>query len=103
MKECWNVMVPELSVSDFEKSFDFYTEILGFTVRHRRNNPDFAYLEHDKIQLMIEQVHQQSRNTFLPFWPWYQPPNGAFKHYSNISKAIELQNFSLSGAQRDMV
>ncbi|HAS8214898.1 TPA: VOC family protein, partial [Vibrio vulnificus] len=29
MEEYWNPMVPELSVSDFSKSLNFYCEILG--------------------------------------------------------------------------
>lgn len=57
MDEYWNTMVPELSVSDFRKSLSFYTDILGFTIRHQRENPDFAYLELEKVQIMIEQIH----------------------------------------------
>ncbi|EIV8618730.1 VOC family protein, partial [Vibrio vulnificus] len=36
MEEYWNPMVPELSVSDFSKSLNFYCEILGFKVRSQR-------------------------------------------------------------------
>ncbi|QMV14600.1 Glyoxalase-like domain protein [Vibrio spartinae] len=50
-------MVPELSVSNFEESFNFYQNLLGFKVRNRRSNPDFAYLENEKVQVMLEQIH----------------------------------------------
>ena len=60
MDEYWNPMVPELSVSDFKKSLAFYTDILGFTIRNQRENPDFAYLELEKVQIMIEQLHDES-------------------------------------------
>ena len=58
MSEYWNVMVPELTVSNFNKSLVFYTEILGFSVRNQRESRDFAYLEQEKVQLMIEQCHE---------------------------------------------
>ncbi|WP_429137786.1 bleomycin resistance protein [Aeromonas veronii] len=53
----WNPMVPELSVTDLARSLVFYTGLLGFSVRYRRDDPPFAYLEQQQIQLMLEQVH----------------------------------------------
>lgn len=53
-------MVPELSVSDFAKSLNFYCEILGFKVRSQRNNPDFVYLELEQVQIMLEQIHDEA-------------------------------------------
>ena len=55
-------MVPELTVTDFQKSLDFYTNILGFSIRNQRQTPDFAYLEQEKVQLMIEQYHENGWN-----------------------------------------
>ncbi|EPJ46620.1 MAG: glyoxalase family protein [Osedax symbiont Rs1] len=55
-------MVPELTVTDFQKSLDFYTNILGFSIRNQRKKPDFAYLEQEKVQLMIEQYHENGWN-----------------------------------------
>ncbi|WP_461534932.1 bleomycin resistance protein [Spongorhabdus nitratireducens] len=60
MSEYWNPMVPELSVTDFNRSFEFYTELLGFSVRNRRENPDFAYLENEQVQIMLEQLHDEA-------------------------------------------
>ncbi|EKP0303865.1 bleomycin resistance protein [Aeromonas veronii] len=53
----WNPMVPELSVTDLTRSLAFYTGLLGFSVRYRRDDPPFAYLEQQQVQLMLEQVH----------------------------------------------
>ena len=53
----WNPMVPELSVTDLARSLAFYTGLLGFSVRYRRDDPPFAYLEQQQVQLMLEQVH----------------------------------------------
>jgi catechol 2,3-dioxygenase-like lactoylglutathione lyase family enzyme len=48
-------LVPELICSDFQRSFRFYTEVLGFTVRWSRPEERFAYLEREGAELMIEQ------------------------------------------------
>ncbi|NOI16484.1 bleomycin resistance protein [Vibrio hepatarius] len=57
MEEYWNPMVPELSVSNFEESLNFYQNLLGFKIRNQRSNPEFAYLENEKVQIMLEQIH----------------------------------------------
>lgn len=49
-------MVPELSVSNFEASLSFYVDVLGFSVRIKRENPDFVYLEQEQVQIMLEQI-----------------------------------------------
>lgn len=56
MEEYWNPMVPELSVSNFEVSLAFYVDVLGFSVRIKRENPDFVYLEQEQVQIMLEQI-----------------------------------------------
>ncbi|WP_033135822.1 bleomycin resistance protein [Aeromonas finlandensis] len=53
----WSPMVPELSVTDLARSLAFYTGLLGFSVRYRRDDPPFVYLEQQQVQLMLEQVH----------------------------------------------
>jgi catechol 2,3-dioxygenase-like lactoylglutathione lyase family enzyme len=54
----WNPMVPELLVSDFEKSLSFYVDILGFSIMFQRTDPNFAYIEIGGAQLMIEEDHE---------------------------------------------
>ncbi len=56
----WNALVPELSVTSFTDSLRFYTSQLGFTIRFRRDEPAFAYIELDGIQLMLEQLTEDS-------------------------------------------
>ena len=63
MEEYWNPMVPELSVSNFEASLSFYVDVLGFSVRIKRENPDFVYLEQEQVQLMLEQITDSGWNT----------------------------------------
>jgi len=48
-------LIPELSVSHFEKSLSFYTEVLKFRVEYQRPEHQFAFLSYQGCQLMIEQ------------------------------------------------
>jgi catechol 2,3-dioxygenase-like lactoylglutathione lyase family enzyme len=48
-------LVPELSVSHFEKSLSFYTEVLKFRVEFQRPEHHFAFLSYQGCQLMIVQ------------------------------------------------
>lgn len=59
----WNRMVPELSVTSLERSLPFYTELLGFTLAFRRDDPPFAYLDLDTAQLMLEELHDGAWRT----------------------------------------
>ncbi|CBJ91747.1 Glyoxalase [Xenorhabdus nematophila ATCC 19061] len=56
-------MVPELTVTDFVASLDFYQRILGFGILIRRGNPDFVYLGLGEAQLMLEALHDSGWNT----------------------------------------
>ena len=51
-----NALVPELSITDFDKSLDFYTRVLGFAVAYKRDDEGFAYLTLGEAQLMIDQI-----------------------------------------------
>ena len=83
-EKSWNPMVPELSVTDFAKSFDFYTNVLGFKVVHSRKNPSFAYLDLEGAQLMIEQYQQSGWNTGALNYPLGR----------GVNFQIELSNIS---------
>ncbi len=50
----WNPLVPELTVRDLKRSLDFYG-CVGFTVRFKREDPPFAYLELGGAQIMLEE------------------------------------------------
>ena len=49
-------LTPELSVRDFAMSLEFYTRVLGFTVRYQRPEEGFAFLELGAATLMIDQL-----------------------------------------------
>ena len=50
----WNPLVPELTVSDVETSLSFYAAV-GFTVRFRRTDPEFVYIELGDAQLILSE------------------------------------------------
>lgn len=54
-------LIPELKVRDFEKSLDFYTRILGFTILYDRPEEKFAMLERESALVMIELLESQDR------------------------------------------
>ena len=56
----WNPMVPELLVSNFRRSLDFYVQQIGFSVMFKRTEPNFAYLDLNGAQLMLEEDHEGS-------------------------------------------
>lgn len=53
-------MVPELDVSDFSVSLEFYRQILGFKVLYVRRDPEFVYLEQEELQLML--IQEKDKN-----------------------------------------
>ena len=38
-------LIPEISISDFARSLNFYTRLLGFKVEYQREDPDFVRLD----------------------------------------------------------
>lgn len=49
-------ILPELSIVDYKKSLNFYIDILGFSIKNQRQNPNFALLSYQGIQLMIQEL-----------------------------------------------
>jgi catechol 2,3-dioxygenase-like lactoylglutathione lyase family enzyme len=55
------MLVPELYVSDIDRSRRFYTGVLGFAVLYDRPEERFAYLMRDGAALMLEQPDDPGR------------------------------------------
>ena len=49
----WAALVPELIVSDLERSLRFWCGLLGFRVVYERADEEFAYLEMGPAQVML--------------------------------------------------
>ena len=52
----WNALVPELIVTDLEKSYYFWVNILGFSVKYQRTEVKLMYLELNGAQFMLEEL-----------------------------------------------
>lgn len=53
----FNKLIPELTVSDIEKSKQFYTDILGFKIEYERLENKFVFLSLGEAQIMLEEVN----------------------------------------------
>lgn len=51
----FNSLIPELSVTDIEKTKDFYINVLGFSVEYERPEDRFVFLSLEGSQMMFEQ------------------------------------------------
>ena len=53
----FNALIPELSVTDIEKSVFFYVNVLHFKIEYERKEDKFAFLSYGAAQLMLEQIN----------------------------------------------
>jgi catechol 2,3-dioxygenase-like lactoylglutathione lyase family enzyme len=88
MKFNFNPLMPEIYVSDYEKSLHFYTEILGFKFEYGRENPMFAFLSYEGSQLMIQQIEADDEHIGVLEHPYGRGINFQI-NTSNIESLIE--------------
>ena len=53
----FNRLIPELSVTDINKTREFYVDILGFKICYERPEDKFIFVEKDGNQIMLEQIN----------------------------------------------
>lgn len=51
-----NQLVPELSVTNLQKSLELYTNILGFSVKYQRPEEGFAFITLGDVQIMLDEI-----------------------------------------------
>ncbi len=51
----FNALIPELTVSDLERTRAFYVDLLGFRVEYERPEDKFIFLSLEKNQMMFQQ------------------------------------------------
>jgi catechol 2,3-dioxygenase-like lactoylglutathione lyase family enzyme len=61
--EAWAALVPELLVTDLDRSLAFYCGLCGFRVRYDRPEDGFAYLELGQAEIMLEEVSDDAWQT----------------------------------------
>ena len=55
----FNKLIPELAVTDFEESLNFYVNVLGFKTEYTRKENKFAMIYFQGSQLMIQEVNHK--------------------------------------------
>ncbi len=58
----FNSLIPELTVSDIEKTKEFYIDILGFKIEFERPEDKFIFLSLGGAQMMFEEYHEKGWN-----------------------------------------
>lgn len=53
----FNSLIPELSVTDIEKTRHFYCDILGFKIEYERPEKKFIFVSYEGNQFMLEQIN----------------------------------------------
>lgn len=62
----FNSLIPELSVTDIDKSINFYTSI-GFEIVYERKEDKFCFLELEGNQIMIEEINDNWNTGVLEY------------------------------------
>jgi len=60
-----NPLKPELYVTNFHKSLNFYCNILGFTIEYQRGDPLFAFLSYQGSHIMIQELDPNEANEYI--------------------------------------
>ncbi len=58
----FNKLIPELTVSDINRTKEFYINILGFKLEFERIEDKFIFLSFEGSQIMFEQFHNDGWN-----------------------------------------
>ena len=83
----FNKLIPELSVSNFENSLEFYTKILGFKIEYKRQESKFAFLSFQGSKIMIEKIND-NWNTGKLEYPFGRGVNLSID-VDNVEKMVE--------------
>lgn len=89
-------MIPELSVSDFNKSIKFYVNLLGFKVEYKRDEDNFAFLSYCDIQIMLEKINEYWKAGVLEH-PYGRGINFQFKikNVTELYKRLEKEDYPI--------
>ena len=63
----FNSLIPELKVTDFTKSLEFYVNMLGFKIEYKRHKPKFAFLSFQGSQIMLEEINDNWKTGKLEY------------------------------------
>ena len=101
-----NPLKPELYVSNFQKSLDFYTKILGFTVEYQRKDPLFAFLSYQGSHIMIQELDPNEDKAFITGGFEYPLGRGInfqidTDNVEKLAESLKSQNYPLRRELQD--
>ncbi len=67
----FNSLIPELTVTDIERTKEFYVNVLNFVVEYERPEDKFIFLSLEENQMMFEQDEEIIQKEFF-----VQDPDG---------------------------
>ena len=89
----WNVLVPELVVTDYARSKAFYVDVFGFTLRFERPENKFGYFDLGGAQVMLFERADR------PIYQMHRAgPNGKGLHFQVEVPSISEMLARLSAA-----
>lgn len=62
-----NAIIPELAISDINRSLHFYLNVLLFKVDNDQKKDKFALISLESSQILIEEIKWETENLFYPF------------------------------------
>lgn len=95
----YNDLIPELIVSNIEKSKDFYINILGFKIEYEREEDKFVFLSLGTIQLMLEEGSEDELSQME--YPFGKGINFTFG-VNNIDKLYSKFKIEKSSLKKEM-
>jgi len=100
----FNNLKPELYVSNFQKSLNFYTNILDFKLEYQRSDPLFAFLSYQGSQIMIQQEdNDEEWHNGKPEYPYGRGINFQIEtdNIKNIIDALNKNKYPLKREVKD--
>ena len=99
----FNSLLPELYISDFDKSVHFYRDMLDFKVEYTRDDPKFAFLSYGKSQLMLQELRPGEQETEKLEYPFGNGINFQIETTSvqNIIDSLEKNAYPLKRGMKD--
>ena len=90
----FNSLIPELSVSNIDKSKEFYLK-LGFIIKYERVEDKFCFLELEDNQIMIEE-NNNNWNTGLLEYPYGRGINISMEvsNIENMYKSLKKKSIN---------
>ena len=94
----WNKIIPELSVTNLEKSLEFY-KIAGFKIEYERPENKFVFISLGEIQFMLQEISECDKWDVAPLkYPFGNGINFQLevKNLSEIYNNLKNNNYKIT-------